>query len=303
MLESITPLVLTYNEAPNIGRTLERLSWARDIVVVDSFSQDETMEIVSRFPQVRLYQREFDSHENQWNFGLKQTGIGTNWVLALDADYVLTPEFENELRQLEPAQDIQGYRAAFSYCIGGRRLRSGIYPPVTVLYRPHRASYIQDGHTHKLVLAGRVEHLYSRILHDDRKPLTRWFEAQSRYTKLEAAKLMTTDPANLSWTDRIRRWRIVAPPATLFYCLIIRGGIFDGWAGFYYAFQRALAELMLSLYLLEKDLHSATEPQRKYGPQRHRDTEKVLARINADNTDLKEEGRIKQSEIVVSKLV
>ena len=93
MLQNITPLILTYNEAPNIGRTLEQLRWARDIVVVDSFSNDETLEIVSRFPQVRIYQREFDSHEKQWNFGLKETGISLEWVLALDADYVLTEEF------------------------------------------------------------------------------------------------------------------------------------------------------------------------------------------------------------------
>jgi hypothetical protein len=46
----------------------------------------------------------------------------------------------------------------------------------------------------------------------------------------------------------------VAPVAMVFYCLIIRGGILDGWAGFYYAFQRALAELMLSLYLIDHDL-------------------------------------------------
>ena len=52
MLDQITPLILTYNEAPNIGRTLAALAWARDIVVVDSFSDDETLEIASSFSQV-----------------------------------------------------------------------------------------------------------------------------------------------------------------------------------------------------------------------------------------------------------
>ncbi|HEY0346639.1 MAG TPA: glycosyltransferase, partial [Pyrinomonadaceae bacterium] len=77
MLERITPLVLTFNEAPNIGRTLGQLGWARDIVVVDSFSSDDTLEIISRFPQVRLYQRKFDRHDLQWDFALKQTCIST----------------------------------------------------------------------------------------------------------------------------------------------------------------------------------------------------------------------------------
>jgi hypothetical protein len=119
------------------------------------------------------------------------------------------------------------------------------------LYRRTAGRYTQDGHTHKLVLDGHIEDLGVRLLHDDRKPLSRWLEAQSRYTRLEALKLRNTDPAELSWTDRIRRWRIVAPPAMIFYCLIWRLGVLDGWAGFYYAGQRALAELMLSLYLFE----------------------------------------------------
>jgi glycosyltransferase involved in cell wall biosynthesis len=265
LLLHITPLILTYNEAPNIGRTLEQLRWAHDIVVVDSFSSDDTLAIISSFPQARVYRREFDSHESQWNFGLKQTGIDTEWVLGLDADYVLTPDFVDELKVLQPESKIQGYRAEFTYCINGRQLRSGIYPPVTVLYRRKAANYTQDGHTHKLVLDGRIEKLRRRILHDDRKSLSRWLEAQSRYTRLEALKLQNTSPAELSWTDRIRRWRIVAPPAMLFYCLVIRLGVLDGWAGFYYAFQRALAELMLSLYLLENDLsrHRVQSPMSK----------------------------------------
>jgi glycosyltransferase involved in cell wall biosynthesis len=264
MLESITPLILTHNEAPNIGRTLEQLRWARDIVVIDSYSDDDTLEIISAFPQVRAYQRGFDSHSNQWTFGLRETGITSEWVLALDADYILTDELLAEVRALSPSPEINGYRTKFVYCINGKRLISGIYPPAVALYRRTHASYRQDGHTHKLVLEGRTDDLLSPILHDDRKPFSRWLEAQSRYTKLEADKLLSAVPGSLSWTDRIRCWRVVAPAAMLLYCLIVRGGIFDGWAGFYYAFQRALAELMLSLYLIDHDL-TASE-RRAQGP-------------------------------------
>jgi glycosyltransferase involved in cell wall biosynthesis len=267
LLENITPLILTYNEAPNIARTLEQLRWAREIVVVDSFSDDDTIEIVSGFPQVRVYQREFDSHAQQWAFGLRETAIRSEWVLALDADYVLTDEFLAELEALYPNTDTKAYRARFIYCINGKRLISGIYPPVSVLYRRNDASYRQIGHTQTLVVEGRIEDLNAPILHDDRKSLSRWLQAQSRYTKLEANKLLIPDSEPLSWADHVRRWRVVAPPAMLFYCLFIRGGILDGWAGFYYAFQRALAELMLSLYLLEHDLSGSEEPS----PQRHRE--------------------------------
>ena len=149
----------------------------------------------------------------------------------------------------------------------GQRISSGVYPPVTVLYRKGNASYTQDGHTQRVVIDGRVENLHAPIVHDDRKSLSRWLEAQSRYTKLEADKLLSSRAESLGWTDRVRRWRVVAPAAMLFYCLIIRGGALDGWAGFYYAFQRALAELMLSLYLLDYDLGISSSRLRSNGSQ------------------------------------
>src|SRR5712671_5860914 len=157
ILEQITPLILTYNEAPNIGRTLEQLRWARDIVVVDSFSDDETREIISSFPQARIFQREFDNFASQCNFGLRETEISTEWVMSLDADYELTSELVVEIDALQPEPDIVGLRARFTYCILGRRLRSGIYPPVTVLFRKSKASFKQDGHAHRVVLDGRIE--------------------------------------------------------------------------------------------------------------------------------------------------
>ena len=251
MLDQITPLILTYNEAPNIARALESLRWAGEIVVVDSFSTDGTTTIAASFPNVRVVQRVFDSHRNQWEFGLRETNIKTNWILALDADYLVPTDLVNELQDLRPRDDTAGYRARFVYCISGKRLHSGIYPPVTVLYRRTAANYIQDGHTQRVSLAGRVEDLLMPLLHDDRKPLRRWLESQARYTKLEARKLRAAAPAELSRVDRMRRWPLVVPPLALFYCLIVRGGILDGWGGFYYGFQRSIAELMLSVYLIK----------------------------------------------------
>ena len=251
MLDQITPLILTYNEAPNIGRTLGALAWAREIVVVDSFSDDGTLEIASSFPQVRIFQRAFDSHRNQWEFGLRETGIKTEWVLALDADYVVTSNAVAELKGLAPDAEVSGYRAKFTYCVNGKPLHSGIYPSVTVLYRREAASYVQDGHTQRVVVNGRVEELCSPLLHDDRKSLRRWLSSQVRYAELECKKLLTANAATMKTRDRLRLSLVIAPPATFFYCLFVRGGVLDGWPGFYYAFQRTLAELMVSLYLLD----------------------------------------------------
>jgi glycosyltransferase involved in cell wall biosynthesis len=252
MLNQITPLILTYNEAPNLARTLDRLAWARDIVVVDSLSTDDTRAIAARYPSVRVVERAFTTHAEQWNFGLGQTGIKTDWVLALDADFVVTEDFIREIGALSPPQNVDGYRASFTYCIDGKPLRSAVYPPVTVLYRRTRANYRQDGHTQRVHVDGPVAELSSRILHDDRKSLAHWIGSQVNYMRLEAEKLSTAPSSSLGVVDRVRRWIVVAPPAMFVHCLFVRGGILDGWAGVYYALQRAAAELILSLSLAER---------------------------------------------------
>ncbi len=121
MLDQITPIVLTYNEAPNIRRTLDAVRWARDIVVVDSFSDDTTLAIAAEFPQVRVFQRRFDCHQDQWNFALKETGITSEWVLAMDADYVLTPELVEEMKVLQPPAGVNGYQANSSIACTANR--------------------------------------------------------------------------------------------------------------------------------------------------------------------------------------
>ena len=249
-MKDITGLLLTFNEAPNIARTLGRLSWIRDIVVVDSFSTDDTAAIAAGFPNVRVVQRAFTTHAEQWNYGLQQTGITTEWVLALDADYVLSDGLVQELQSLE-ADAYSGYSASFKYCIDGRPLRGAAYPPVTVLYRRAAGRYEQDGHTQRVRLSGPVRALTAPIFHDDRKPLTHWLHAQAAYMRLEA-EWLTRPGARLSPVDRLRRALVIMPPAMFCYCYLLRGGILDGKAGLFYALQRTTAELMLSLFLVRR---------------------------------------------------
>jgi len=253
-LDEITPVILTLNEAPNIGRTLDCLSWARRIVVVDSFSDDDTVAIVARYPKAELFRRQFDLHVNQWNFAIRETGINTDWVLALDADYQVPDELMREIEALVVEPDVSGYRTRFLYCVAGKVLRGATYPPVTVLFRARQAAYSQDGHTQRVQINGRVGTLNNPILHDDRKPLSSWLAAQARYMRLEADKLLSTSFSDLGAADRIRRMIVVAPAAIFFYCLFVKGNVFDGRTGLYYVLQRTLAELMLSLYLLERGL-------------------------------------------------
>jgi len=252
------------------------------VVVLDSFSDDETLEIVSQFANVRVFQRKFDDFASQWSFGLNETGISTEWVLGIDADFIMTEASIEELKSLQPEATTDGYKARLTYCIQGKRLRSGLLPPLTVLYRRSAVSFAADGHTYRVWFKGETGMLKSPLLHDDRKSLRRWIEAQQKYTDLEARKLLAADPHKLSFPDRLRMLRIVAPTAALLYCLIVKGGVLDGWPGFYYAFQRMFAELLLSLELLEHDLklkRPAPNPTPELAERRSLEHDKVAKAI------------------------
>ncbi len=250
-LDNVGVLILTFNEAPNIGRTLAALSAFPEVVVLDSGSTDDTLDIAGRYRNVRICSRPFDNHSAQWNHGLTACGLEREWVLALDADYVLPAALVTEIAALEPPSDADGYRTAFTYWVLGRPLSRSLYPPVTTLYRRCAAHYEQDGHTQRVRLNGTVLSLAGRIAHDDRKPLAHWLAAQDRYARLESDLLLSKPWAALTWRDRLRRMRIITPWLVPLYCLTVGRGLLDGRAGWYYALQRGVAEAILALKMFE----------------------------------------------------
>ena len=251
MIDAITPLVVTLDEAPNIARTLDKLTWARRIVVVDSGSVDGTIEILKRYPQVDRFDRPFDSFAEQCNFGLAQ--VQTEWVLSLDADYELSDDLVRELAELKP-QTAAGFRASFVYRIDGRSLRGTIYPPRIVLYRVRGASYRNEGHGHRLALDGEVRDLDGVIYHDDRKPLSRWLASQQRYAEMEANHLLAAAPGSLSLSGRLRRMAWPAPILVFPYVLIAKRCVLDGRHGWYYSLQRLVWEILIALNIIDQKL-------------------------------------------------
>src|SRR5271165_4085026 len=100
-------MILTFNEEANIGRTLDKLTWAQKILIIDSGSTDHTLEIVGRYPQTVVIQRDFDTAALQCNFGLSH--VKSEWVLSLDADYVLSDELISEIAALRPSNSVRGF--------------------------------------------------------------------------------------------------------------------------------------------------------------------------------------------------
>jgi glycosyltransferase involved in cell wall biosynthesis len=233
MLDAVTPIILTYNEEVNIGRTLSGLLWAHDIVVVDSGSTDSTLDILRGDRRVRLYTRPFESHHNQWTFATSQT----------------------EMIGLNPEGSENAFRIGFDYAIFSKRLLGSLYPPNTVLLRRGKFSIRDAGHTESWHVEGPVGELRSVIVHDDWKPMSAFIAAQAKYM---ARELNAPPRADRRFRDWLRRHPPLMPIAVFVYCLFGKGLIFSGREGLLYTWQRTLAEAIYSLLYLEKVCRKST---------------------------------------------
>jgi glycosyltransferase involved in cell wall biosynthesis len=256
MLDQITPVLLTHNEERNIGRTLSRLEWAKDIVVVDSGSTDGTLTILAGHPNVRVFNRRFDTHANQWRYAVEETQIATPWILRLDADYQVSDALVSELAQLDPNAPVSAYRIQFDYAIFSHKILASLYPANTILLRNGRFSVWDKGHTEAWDVTGPIATLSGRVTHDDWKPTGQWMIGQARYMRRE-----------LEWLHADRgglvRWLRLTPPlmpiVVFIYCLFGKGLIVNGRAGIFYALQRMVAEAVLSLMVLEGRLRDRAD--------------------------------------------
>ncbi len=244
--DDVTAMLISHNEEANIGRTLAALRGLKRIVLIDSGSSDRTLEIAGHYGAEVLH-RPFDTFADQCNFGLGH--IQTPYVLTLDADHVLAPDFAAALEACD-ADRHSAWNARFRYCVFGKPLRASLLPPRIALFPVGRGRFVNDGHAHRVEVQGSVGMLSAAIDHDDRKPLHRWLAAQARYMEPEVRKLMTTPRHALSWPDRLRI-RYLGPPLIVVYCLFVRGLLLDGARGLFYTGQRLYAELLFALRLYE----------------------------------------------------
>jgi glycosyltransferase involved in cell wall biosynthesis len=242
----LSAVILTKDEEANIGRCLEKLRWVPSVLVLDSGGTDGTEKIARSFPNVIWESRPFDSFAGQCNYALSR--VKSEWVLSLDADYILTDEVISEISNLRPGPEVCSYTAQFTYCIDGKPLRGTLYRRGgPVLYRRLKCRYEDLGHGHAARVGGETRPLTGKILHDDRKSMERWRANQKAYAEREAEYLSGPEPKE-GWSvaDRLRRLGWVMPIFVPFYTLLVKGVVLDGGAGWEYVRQRTYAEWMMA---------------------------------------------------------
>lgn len=265
----VSCLILTYNEAINIGACLAALEWCDDVVVLDSGSTDTTVSIARQFG-ARILERKFDDFAGQRNFGLDHGEFRHEWVLHLDADEVVTPEFIAALGELPVQPDIDAYLVPSKMILFGRWLRhAGMYPVYQVrLGHRDRLRFKQVGHGQREDLAPeRVSIFDVPYLHYSfSNGMFAWLSKHVRYARDEAALILdhrrsavgaSLEGGGASSRRRMLKAAAAHCPVTLrpllrfLYVYVLRQGFRDGRAGLAYAFMLAVYEGMTALFVLE----------------------------------------------------
>jgi glycosyltransferase involved in cell wall biosynthesis len=267
---TISVLVLTLNEEANLAACLSALSSSDDIVVLDSFSTDQTTELAKRLG-ARVIQRKFDSFAGQRNYALDTVNFKYDWILHIDADEVVTAALQREMFEAIQSERLDAYRIPSKTMFFVRWLRfSGMYPTYQVrLGRKGRFRFKQVGHGQREDIApDRVGTLKEPYLHYSfSKGLAEWFEKHNRYSTDEAQEAVRQlsgsgglDWAGLLSSDPTRRRRAVKqlsirlpfrPALRFLYMYVFRLGFLDGRAGLAYCRLLAIYEYMIVMKMRE----------------------------------------------------
>jgi glycosyltransferase involved in cell wall biosynthesis len=267
-MNSVSILILTLNEELNIADCIDSCAWSDDIVVFDSLSKDRTREIALS-NGARVVERAFDNYAAQRNAALTQVTYKHPWVLMVDADERVPPDLAAEIAtSIDKADaDIAIFRMRRKDFFLGRWLkRSSGYP--TWFGRLMRVGRVRVEReiNEEYIADGGIGYLQSHLHHYPfNNGVAYWFERHNRYSSMEAIAKVSVqlDPVisrNIWSSDPIERRRSLKrllykvpfrPLIVFFYLYVVRLGILDGRAGFYFSRMRAIYEFLIDLKVLE----------------------------------------------------
>ncbi|MBI4727223.1 glycosyltransferase family 2 protein [candidate division TA06 bacterium] len=238
----ISATVITKNEEVNIERCLKSLSFADEIVLVDSQSSDQTVRLAEAYAS-RVITNPWPGHIQQKNFAIGQAA--GDWILSLDADEEITPELKNEI--LQAKQNGFYGRAGFyfprqSMFLGRWMKHGGWYPDYHLrLFKKESGRFGGMNPHDKVILNGRAGHFKNHLLHYTYPSLESYFSRFNSYTGIAARELF-----NHGRRPSLAQL-LFSPPAAFVKMYLLKLGFLDGLEG-----------LMLSVfsacYVLVKDL-------------------------------------------------
>lgn len=232
MNSKITAIIPTFNEEDNIAGAIESCSFADEVIVVDSFSTDKTVEIAKSFKNVRILEHEYEHSASQKNWTIPQASH--EWIFLLDADERTTPALISEIKNTISNPECHAYWIPRSNVFMDKKLKFAWRGDAVIrLFRRDECRY-ENKHVHAEItsLDGskniKIGRLKNDLLHDT-----------YQFKGLESHVIKNYRYSTWAAHDRVNRIRkvtfyhlMVKPIFAFFKRYILQGGILDGKQGF-----------------------------------------------------------------------
>ena len=226
-MDKISVMIIAKNEESRIREALQSAEWADEIVVVDSFSNDRTVEIARQFTD-KIYQRTFDDFSRQKNFALSK--CSNSWVLSIDCDERISPRLQKSIvSAVDSSSGFSAYKVKRINRIFGRELKHAAGNDYQIrLFKKEDARFLQPIHE-VLGIKGDIGVLEGELMHISTTNIESEFSKTEQYTEYEAKWLLERN-------IRPSIIKLYFYPVFVFMNLfVLRRGFLDGYAGFLFA--------------------------------------------------------------------
>ncbi|WP_316786295.1 glycosyltransferase family 2 protein [Pedobacter frigiditerrae] len=263
----ISVIILTKNEEKDLPSCLASITWCDDIHILDSGSEDRTIEIAKSF-KTSISVNSFKSFGDQRNFALDHLDIRYEWILFLDADEVVTAKFHAAMiRNIQASNsEVAGFYCCWKMMLDGKWLKHcDNFPKWQFrLLKKGRAHFTDFGHGQKEgEVNGVIKYIKEPYLHFGfSKGWSQWIERHNKYSSQEAIARLESrppfasvfskntsvrNPALKSWLSHLPGW----PLLRFTQAYILSFGFMEGKPGFIYCVNMAYYEFLIQIKMRE----------------------------------------------------
>lgn len=244
--------IITLNEARDLPDCLRSVSFADDILVVDSGSTDRTVEI-AREMGARVIENPWPGFAAQRQFAMERAQ--GDWCLVLDADERISPELQGAIAVSITKDNVNGYYIPFEMRMFGESLRHGgsCNDRRLRLFRKARARWSQNGCEEDVLVDGATEELKDPIVHIPYASFTEYCDKLNTKSSQRALELHQRGVG-------ASKLRALQKPALFFLRYIVQLGFLDGWIGFLHAVLSTFCEFVTQVKLFDIERQISEHP-------------------------------------------
>lgn len=272
---TITAVILAYNEEKNIRTCLDSIQGWCDIFLVDSFSTDATVQVALEYG-AQVMVNKYENHASQWNWALANLPLSTDWILALDADFIVSPALRKEIDRFlsEDEKKYNGFYVKHEYVFWGSRIRFGGIKKYWLrgIRQGYASADSSDLVDFRFNVNGHTKQLRAKVIEDNDKDsdLTFWLQKQDIFSvrlaveeELRRRNLLQWEGKNSLFGNTDEKFKklrdiwlrmplFIRPWFYFIYRYFFSLGFLDGKGGFIYHFQQGLwLRMVIDMKILE----------------------------------------------------